>query len=152
MGQRGSPPYPTALRALNGETRPTRINKREPKPAAGTPTCPRTASKDVKAIWDYTLDQLATMGLATPADRDALLCYCEAVVRHRKASALIAQHGVVVMGLNGAWTTYQGVTVQRDAANEIKAFAREFGMTPSSRVGLTVPDAADGSKAARLLG
>lgn len=146
------PAHPTALRMLNGETKPSRINKREPKPAAGTPTCPRTASKDVKAIWDYTVGQLTAMGLATPADRDTLLCYCEAVVRHRKASALIAEHGVVAMGLNGAWITHPACAVQRDSANEIRAFAREFGMTPSSRVGLVVPDNSDASQAARLLG
>lgn len=145
-------PKPTALRVLHGETRPSRINKHEPKPAPGTPECPEGVSDAVREIWDYTVEQCATMGTISPADRDAMLAYCEAVVNHRLASADIAKRGIIVRGArNHDKVKNPALTVQRDAANIIRTLGAHFGLTPSARVGLTVePPKAEGG-AERLL-
>lgn len=133
MGKRGPAPKPTQLRLLHGD-QPKRINKDEPPAPSGLPQCPDDVSDEVRAVWDYTLSQLIVMGIATPADRDALRCYCEAVVTHRKACALLAQGTVLVAGaIKGTQVTNPAVRVQRDAATMIKVFAGEFGFTPSAR-------------------
>lgn len=133
MGKRGPAPKPTALRLLHGD-RPARTNFDEPKPEPGRPECPDEVSDEVRAIWDYTLDQLIVMGVATKADRDALLVYCEAVVTHRRASAILARSQVLVPGaMAGTIVRNPAVQIQRDAAAVIKAFASEFGFTPSAR-------------------
>jgi P27 family predicted phage terminase small subunit len=118
---------------LHGD-RKDRINTNEPVPAEGDVVPPDDISDDVRAIWDYTVAQLEAMRLVTGADRDALLCYCEAVVTHRKASAGLAKTGIIVRTQRGNVPMRNPLLqVQRDAAVLIRAFAREFGLTPSAR-------------------
>ncbi|MEV2277858.1 phage terminase small subunit P27 family [Nocardiopsis sp. NPDC049922] len=133
MGKRGPRPTPTNVRLLRGDRR-DRVNTDEPMPADGLPECPDDASPEVREVWDYTVDQLAAMGTATPADRDALRAYCEAVVTHRKACALLAKSGILIRSAKGgALVRNPVVQVQRDAAATLRGFAQEFGLTPSAR-------------------
>ncbi|KWT61841.1 hypothetical protein ADL21_11185 [Streptomyces albus subsp. albus] len=152
MGKRGPRPKPTALRVLHGD-RPDRINTHEPRPATGLPACPDDAADDVREVWDYTLTQLAVMGTATPADRDALRAYCEAVVTHRKASTLLARSGVLIRSAKGgALIRNPVVQVQRDAAATLRGFAQEFGLTPSARSEIRMArESADDRSPERLL-
>lgn len=128
----GFPGKPTTLRLLHGD-QPCRINTDEPKPEPGPPTCPPEVSADVRAIWTYTLDHLIVMGVCTGADRDALLAYCEAVAAHRKASALLAKSPILIQGHRGVMVRNPALAIQRDAAGVIRAYAHEFGLTPSAR-------------------
>jgi P27 family predicted phage terminase small subunit len=133
MGKRGPAPKPTALRLLHGD-RPARTNQDEPRPGVGPPECPDGVTSEVREVWDYTLNQLMIMGIATPADRDALLCYCEAVVSHRRASAILAKSPVLVPGVaRGTVVRNPALQIQRDAALTVRVFAGQFGLTPSAR-------------------
>lgn len=132
MGKRGIRPLPNQLRLLRGE-RADRVNTDEPIPREGLPVCPDDVDPEVREVWDYALGELVAMRIATPADRDALLAWCEAVVTHRRASRLIAEHGVVTLLTNGAMGRNPATAVQREAAALIKAFAGEFAFTPSAR-------------------
>lgn len=132
MGKRGPKGMPTNVRLLHGD-REDRINRDEPMQPDGEPV-PDEMSDEVRAIWDYTLEQLRGMKLASPADRDSLMCYCEAVVTHRRASRLLARSNVIVRTVKGdAFMKNPLVQIQRDAAMVIRIFAREFGLTPSGR-------------------
>lgn len=132
MGKRGPAPKPTNLRLLHGD-RKDRINEDEPVPSDGLPGLPPGVSPEVADVWTYTLGQLAVMHLATPADRDVLLAYCEAVVIHRKASDILAKSSVLIKGLHGGLVKNPAVQIQRDAAIVMRALAQEFGLTPSAR-------------------
>ena len=135
MGARGPKGKPTALRVLHGD-RKDRINTDEPPAPEGLPEPIAELAPAVREIWDYTLTQLAAMHLATPADRDALIAYCEAVVTHRKASALLAKSNVLVPMATTHGTVAvrnPAVQIQRDAAMLIRNLGREFGLTPSGR-------------------
>ncbi len=133
MGKRGPAPKPTRLRLLHGD-KPSRINDDEPVPPDGVPQCPDGVSDPVREVWDYTLNNLIVMGVATLADRDALLCFCEAVVTHRRASESLAKSQVLVPGaVKGTVIRNPAVQIQRDSAAVIRAFASEFGFTPSAR-------------------
>lgn len=132
MGKRGPAPKPTQLRLLHGD-RKDRINADEPQPSEGLPECPPGASDEVRDVWDYILSELAVMRIVTPADRDALYAYCEAVAQHRQASREIADVGLTVRAMNGGYTRNPAVQIQRDAAALVRAFAQEFGLTPSAR-------------------
>lgn len=137
MGRRGPAPTPTNLRLLKGD-RPDRINTNEPVPRQVLPQCPATVSPAVREVWDYTLAELAVMRTVKAADRDTLLCYCEAVVLHNEASAILAETQVLVKGTLGGLVRNPAIAVQRDAAQRIRAFAQEFGLTPSARSGIVV--------------
>jgi P27 family predicted phage terminase small subunit len=132
MGKRGPAPKPTALRLLHGD-RKDRINTDEPPAPDGQPQCPDYASPEVREIWDYTLKQLAAMGIASPADRDALLCYCEAVSVHRRASEAVAEYNMFHESDTGVLHRNPALAVQKDAATTIRSFAGLFGLSPSSR-------------------
>jgi P27 family predicted phage terminase small subunit len=152
MGKRGPSPKPTQLRLLHGD-RPNRINHDEPPAPSGLPECPDDATDEVRQIWDYAIKNLIVMGVATPADRDALRVYCEAVVTHRKACALLAKSPVLVPGaIKGTVLANPAVRVQRDAAAVIRAYAGEFGFTPSARSEISKGAASHhGNAAARYL-
>lgn len=137
MGRRGFQPAPTALKVLKGE-RPDRINHDEPQPRDGLPACPPGVSKQVKEIWDYTIAELAQMRVITPADRDGLVAYCEAVALHRQASAVVASAGHADKALNGGHARHPAIQVQREAAATMRAWAQEFGLTPAARTGIKV--------------
>jgi P27 family predicted phage terminase small subunit len=128
----GPPPKPTSLRLLHGD-RKDRINTREPQVRDAPPMAPEGISDDVRDIWDYTLRELVAMKTAAAADRDSLICYCEAVVSHRKASAILAQSPVLIKGTLGGMVRNPALQIQRDTAMSIRAFAQEFGLTPSGR-------------------
>jgi P27 family predicted phage terminase small subunit len=133
MGKRGPAPKPTRLRLLHGD-QPCRINTDEPLPDPAAPQCPPGVADDVREVWDYTLRQLIVMGVATMADRDALLCFCEAVVTHRKASAILAKSPILVAGaIKGTVIRNPAIQIQRDAAQVVAALAGKFGFTPSAR-------------------
>jgi P27 family predicted phage terminase small subunit len=131
MGKYGPRPKPTKLRVLHGD-RKDRINADEPPTPEGPPECP-AASAEVREVWDHALSNLIVMGVATPADRDALLAFCEAVVMHRKASAVLARSPLLIKGYRGVLVRNPAAAMQRDAAAVIRAFAHEFGFTPSAR-------------------
>lgn len=123
---------PTRLRLLHGA--PTsKTNQREPVPRDGTMIPPDELSDDVRAIWDFTVAELEHMKIAAPSDRDALVAYCEAVDKHRKASALLARSPILIQGLHGVLVRNPALQVQRDNAHLIRQLSQEFGLTPSAR-------------------
>ncbi len=138
MGKRGPQPKPTQLRLLHGD-RKDRINTAEPVPRQALPQCPGDVSPAVREVWDYTLAELSAMRLVSAADRDSLLCYCEAVVVHRNACAVLAkttvlgETTVLVEGKMGGLVRNPALQIQRDSAAVIRGFAQEFGLTPASR-------------------
>lgn len=150
MGKTGPPPKPTKLRLLHGD-RKDRINTDEPVPPDGSPQCPPEVSAEVRDVWDYAMTNLIAMGIATPADRDALLCFCEAVVSHRKASAVLAKSPPLIQGHRGVLVRNPMLAVQRDAAAVIRAFAHEFGFTPSARSDIRKGSGSGAPPAARYL-
>lgn len=133
---RGPAPKPTALRLLDGG-HPERINHDEPVPRPARPELPADASPEVAEVWNRIVEELDAMGIAAAADADSLRCFCEAVVSHRKASRLLAKSNVLIPGLHGGPVRNPALAVQRDAAGVIRAFAQEFGLTPSARSRIT---------------
>lgn len=137
MGARGPAPTPTHLRLLRGD-RPSRVNSREPMASHEPPEAPEDIADDVREIWDFTVRELQAMGIASSADRDALLCLCEAVATHRKASAILARSPVLVKSEKGTLMRNPALAVQRDAAHAIRSLAQLFGLTPSGRSAILV--------------
>jgi P27 family predicted phage terminase small subunit len=146
MAKPGPVGAPTALRLLRGD-KPSRINTREPSARDAYPEAPDTLSDEAREIWDYTLRELIHMRTASAADRDSLACYCEAVVAHRKASAVLARSSVLVKGLHGTLVRNPALQIQRDAAHTVRGFAQEFGLTPSARSGIVMEGPATSERA-----
>ena len=147
MGKRGPAPAPTALKLLRGERHLTRINEDEPQPREALPEPPQDLDAEVAEVWRETVRELAVMRIAFACDAPSLRAYCEAVVVHRKASRLVAQSAILVKGANGGWVRNPALQIQRDSAQTIRAFAQEFGLTPSARSSIKATEAAGGGAA-----
>lgn len=138
MGRRGPAPIPTALRILAGETRPSRINRDEPKPTPGHPRMPVDMSAEGKRVWRRVMRDYGATGVLTPADADVLRCYCEAVVRYAGAARQIEQTGPLVRGARqGELVKNPLHQIVRENADLVRSFAREMGLTPAARANLS---------------
>jgi P27 family predicted phage terminase small subunit len=150
MGKRGPAPKPTNLRVLHGE-RPYRINQREPQPSAAMLELPGWLSDPAREVWERLAPDLERRGLLTAWDVDTFAVLCNAVAHHRQAAKLVARSGVLIKGRKDAVVKSPAMQVIRDTAQTIRAYAQEFGLTPSARSQLIVPEAHRGDEAERLL-
>ena len=136
MGRRGPAPMPSTLKRLRGETRPSRLNYREPLPRRTAPQPPAELDPAAKRIWRRTVREMPA-GMITAVDADALACYCEAVVRYRQAASLLARSAPLIRGARAGDLIANPLDrVTRGWADQIRLFARELGLTPSARAGL----------------
>lgn len=140
MANYGRAPQPAALRLRNG-AHPSKVNTREPKPRALPPNYP-TKSPTAREVWDYLTEHLSAMGIAAQPDRDALLCYCDAVELYHRCREIMVTEPVIVRGQKGM-VRNPAIAVMRDAANTIRQYAQEFGLTPSARARIEVRGADD---------
>lgn len=136
MGTRGPQPKPTRLKILAGQTRPSIINYAEPIPAGGALTPPPDLRPEVRVVWDRVIDALGHTGVLTSADRDVIRLYCEAFTRYTEAETMLAKTGPLVRGREGTYVKNPLHQIVRENGDAVKKYARELGLTPSSRVGL----------------
>jgi P27 family predicted phage terminase small subunit len=135
---------------LRGETRPSRLNLREPMPSPDVPRMPADMDADAKVVWRRVLRDMRHTGVIRAADADILRCYCEAVSRYAQAARLYAQSGPITKR-DGNLVKNPLHQVARDNADEIRQFARELGLSPSARVGLRIErESAMGSLTAEI--
>src|ERR671914_56708 len=131
MVRKGPAPRPTKLKLLHGERHQSRLNHDEPTPRPADMPEPDDASPAVLEVWRRVVRELEAMNLAFPADYDALRCYCEAVVQHRKASDVLARTGVLIKGLHGGFVrnpACQDTRAARRAGGPVRSRARRPGV------------------------
>jgi P27 family predicted phage terminase small subunit len=138
MGERGPAPKPTSLRILEGNPSKRPLPKSEPKPAVGA-TCPDWLPAEAKAEWQRVAPELERMGLLTKVDSTALAAYCAAYARWRAAEEAIAVHGLTFLTESGYAAQRPEVGIANKAMADIRAFCKEFGLTPSARGRMSVP-------------
>jgi P27 family predicted phage terminase small subunit len=137
MGRRGPAPMPTAIKRARGETRPSRVSKKElapPPPAHLNP--PEDLSDDAKPIWVAVVEAIGHTGVITAVDVEALRAYAESVATYRKAAAIVARGGQIIRGRNGELVRNPAVIIMKQSGEASRSWARELGLTPASRVGL----------------
>lgn len=152
MGKRGPAPAPTALKLLQG-TRKSRIAQREPQAPKGprAPACPAWLDPEAKKVWRALAPEMHRKGVLTEWDRETFAVFCEAIVHHRKACELVDGTAILVRGAHGAMVKNPALQAVRDTAQTIRAMAQEFGLTPSARSAIELPETASFEEARRLL-
>jgi P27 family predicted phage terminase small subunit len=129
----GRKPTPTALKQLNGNPGKRPLNRNEPK-FSGTPTCPKHLDKAARAEWKRVADELSAQGLLTTVDRAALAAYCSAWARWINAEEQVQKFGAVIKSPKSGFPIQNPyVGIANTALDQMRKFAIEFGMTPSSR-------------------
>ncbi len=143
---RGRKPKPTALRKLEGNPGKRAINAREPQPPKGVPECPEFLDDEARAEWFRVAHVLAEMRLLTPVDRSALAAYCTAYSRWVSAEKQVKKYGTVVKALSsGLPMKSPYLTVADQAMEAMRKLMVEFGLTPSSRSRIRLPDDRSGA-------
>lgn len=137
MGKPGPKPQPRKLLLLNGNGDgkdsagrpiPTPPNfKRLP------PSMPTWLSREAKAEWKRVVPALERHDLIKPEDRAALAAYCECWARYVEANRLIRAEGLVLTNPgSGRKHQHPAVAIANTAESQLRAFAAEFGLTPSA--------------------
>ena len=144
MGKRGPAPTPTAILNLRGSWR-ANANKAEPMPKAGRPECPDWLDESAQAAWEQLAPQLEDMGVLTVIDGQALTLLCQTWAKWKEAELAIREHGAVspIYNADGSLKYMQQsphVSIARSAADQLAKMFREFGMTPSARTRIEVPE------------
>ncbi|MHC4222602.1 MAG: phage terminase small subunit P27 family [Planctomycetota bacterium] len=128
---------------MRGSWRANR-NPAEPKPEPGRPRCPKWLDSHAKATWKHVVPLLERMGVLTRIDRNALVRYCVLWARWRKAEEFLRDHGEthVVKDAQGqvkGLRPYPQVRMANQIAEQLLRLEQQFGMTPSSRTRIEVP-------------
>jgi P27 family predicted phage terminase small subunit len=138
---RGRKPKPTTLKLLEGNPGKRAINAREPVPPSALPDCPAFLDDLAKEEWSRMTEILSGMGLLTSADRAALSAYCVAYSRWVKAEQQVQKYGTIVKSPEKQFPMKSPyLTVADQALETMLKVAVEFGLTPSSRSRIKVPD------------
>ncbi len=135
MGRRGPKAAPTGLKLAKGERRPSRVNREEPRLPKPTALKPPSGLKGAGAIeWKRLAQRLVDRGVLTVADMTAFEEYCRTLTDLRRMEAQLQRSGVERAIAKG----YVSAVVKLRA--QLKAFAAELGLTPSSRSGVKAVD------------
>lgn len=130
---RGRKPIPTALKELAGNPGKRALNKQEPKPESGIPTCPEHLTGPARTEWKRITAELLKLQLISQVDRAALTAYCMAWGDVVKATGKLKKEGEVIVSDKGGMYQNPWVAIRNSALERLIKTSAEFGMTPSSR-------------------
>lgn len=146
MGKRGTKPRPTYLKALDGNPGKRPLNQNEPKPVPISPKPPYWMRSTAKTLWKYLAPQLEKLGLLTLIDGAAFEAACENYATWVYCEKYLIKHGLTYVAVTKSGTLIQQrpeVLIGNKALLAFKAFCVEFGLTPSSRSGISVKPACE---------
>lgn len=142
MGIPGRKPKPTNLKVLEGNPGKRPLPKNEPKPAPIAPKCPAWLDSIGKREWKRVAPVLFRLGLLTEVDGTALAGYCDAYSMWRRAREGL-RDGLTFSTPNGYLLQKPEVSIANTAMKHVRAFCEQFGMTPSSRGRMSLPEEED---------
>lgn len=151
MGRRGPPPEPVEAKRARGVTAPSRVNYEAPKPRNRRPVAPRDMAPEAKRVWNAVLREMPP-GVILRVDGFALRCYCEAVVEYERVVQGVRTTPQLIRHPDGRMAKNPLFQVMRDQSDQIRAWARELGLTPAARAGLRLDAGAPGAGIAAELG
>lgn len=136
----GPPPQPSALKILKGNPGQRPIEP-EPEPEKALPLPPSYFTGEALAEWGRIVGPLFELGLVTVVDRAGLIAYCEAWDLYCSAMQTFRDGGSQVT-IRGERSLVKNpcLAVAKDALDSMLKYGSRFGMTPSDRVRLTVPE------------
>ncbi|NJN53300.1 MAG: phage terminase small subunit P27 family [Anaerolineae bacterium] len=143
MSTRGRKPKPTAVKQVQGNPGKRALNQREPKPKTAVKR-PYGLGQGLQArFWNEHAAEMERLQVLTGVDVAAFRLMAEAYAfAVQAATELRADGSLTVEGRDGPKKNPLA-QVFRDQATLFKSFAVEFGMTPSARARLQLPEEAE---------
>ncbi|HEX8004930.1 MAG TPA: phage terminase small subunit P27 family [Trebonia sp.] len=142
---------PAALKLIEGirEGRDSggRVVQEAPNFDRRAPIAPTWLPDEARAEWDRVVPELDRIGVLKSIDAAALASYCMAWDRFVEASAIVAAEGLIVGNeKTGAISRHPALLTAEAASKEIRAWAGEFGLTPSAEARLATSKGEDGDQ------
>jgi P27 family predicted phage terminase small subunit len=137
---RGRKPKPTRLKELHGNPGKRPLNQNEPKPEPQLPRPPAVIQGAARKEWFRIGRILFDAGLLTAMDTQALVAYCQTYARWCEAEEDIRRSGTVVRSLHDQPMISPYLKVANIAWSQWTHMLTEFGLTPSSRSRVKMPE------------
>jgi P27 family predicted phage terminase small subunit len=144
----GRTAQPAALKLIggrgNGRDSGGRVVNPGPAFRRIPPKPPTWLSREAAAEWRRVVPGLQRLDLLKEEDRAVLAAYCETWAQFVEATRTVTREGitdeVTTISASGSETTrtvpHPAVAIARSAGRELRAFAAQFGLTPSSEQAL----------------
>jgi len=141
MARPGTKPKPTALKKLAGNPGRRPLNEREPQYGLESTSAPRSRlNNDGKRLWRTLAPRLGRVGLLTEVDKATLEMLCLHYQMVRQAVDAIEEYGLFAAGSQGQTVAHPAVAILNANSAAFRRYATEFGLTPSSRTRLEIPE------------
>ena len=155
MGGKGSGgrPLPQEIKKLRGTLRKDRANGKRLKVTDGVLRVPDGTPKPVAVVFRRLVRELGATGILKPIDTTLLLQLATAIHVSTVAAAEIANGGAVREDAAHAGRLSKSPWFQiwRDSAATVRSLSAHFGLSPSDRERLTMPDDDEPDELAQLL-
>ena len=136
---RGRKPKPTAKKRLEGNPGKRKLNKAEPLFAADDSKPPRVLNAAGQDEWKRLAPILRLQRLLTEADYALFAAYCDAFGRWHEANEKLRASSLILKTVDGNLIQNPYVANVNRAIEQMVKIAAEFGLTPSSRTRISVP-------------
>lgn len=147
---RGRKPKPTHLKLLAGNPGKRPLNENEPVAPPGAPEPPGFLDAVAREEWNRMCEILSAMGILSRADRSALAAYCQAWSLYSDLVAKYLTSGPIIKTSNGNIIQNPILGAMNKADEKLRKWLVEFGMTPSSRTGITTNASASQNEKAKF--
>ena len=134
---------PDHLKVVKGTAQKCRMNPNAPAPDPGRPDAPDTLTARELYHFNRYLDLIAELGIDSPVDVDAVAMMAQLTVQIEETSEIINALGYTVEKTysHGVNTVANPAVAQRERAMKaLKVVLSEFGLTPASRMRVSVTD------------
>ena len=135
----GRRPTPTHLKVLAGNPGHKPLPKDEPQPEITLPDPPDFLEGEALKEWNRITPELFKLKLMSEIDRTGVVVYCIAYDRYVSANRDIRTLGQIIATTNGNIIQNPAVGIANTAADLIRKFLVEYGMTPASRAKVSTP-------------
>ena len=141
---KGRKPTPASLKLLNGNPgrRPVNEEPESPRIEADDPP-PTWLHEDAQAFYRDVVQILSDMGIATVADRLAIIGLAQALAEVKIAHEAMNKFGRVIKDKSGGAQRNPYAVLSAQFLAFVRQFITEFGMTPCSRARLTAKAAGE---------
>ena len=144
MGKRGPKPLPTQTLKVRGSWRAD-VRKDEPQAEFAVPNMPDWLSSEAEKEWNRLVLTLNKYNLLTDLDGNTLGLYCQTMADYQEALEY-CKEGVLIKTENGNLIQSPAVGLKNKALQMLQRLGAEFGFSPSSRAGMSMPKAQAGTK------
>jgi len=138
----GPAPKPTALKLLAGNPGKRTLNQNEPQPERIIPAMPRGMPKPAQRFWKTYADRLDRLGLLTEVDDPAFTLMAIHYGVAWEAARILRDEGLATVDENALTRKHPMLQVLRDSTRTFLQLADRFGLTPSARARLSIPEQA----------